>query len=87
MEHRTKEEIKPRFDKILPGISINDIRYKSFLLRDGYTAKSSTTNHVSGLTSILETNSCCSKQFTVAYNMLLSQTNIYKLGKMACCAG
>ena len=34
-KHMIKEKIKPRFDKILPRISINDIYYKSFLLRDG----------------------------------------------------
>ena len=78
MEHRIKEEMKPIFDKILLGNGINDIHYKSFLIRNGYIEKSSTADHIYGLTSMLEPSSC-SKQFMAAYNMLLSQTNIYKL--------
>ena len=49
IKHRIKEEMRPRFDEILPRIGINDIHYKSSLIRDDYTAKSSTTNHVYGL--------------------------------------
>ena len=71
--------MKPRFNQILPGIGINDIHYKSFLLKDSYTIKSSAANHIYGLTSMLEASSCCYKQFTMAYNMILSQTNIFKL--------
>ena len=79
MKHRIKEEMKPRFDEILPWIGMNDIHYKSSLLRDNYTTKSSTTNHIYSLTLMLEASLFCSKQFVVLRNMLLSQTNIYKL--------
>ena len=78
MKHRIKEEMKPRFDEILPRIGINDIYYKSSFFKDEYTTKS-TIDHVYHLTSMLEASSFCSNQFVVAYNMVLSQKNIYKL--------
>ena len=81
MKHRIKEEMKPRFDENLTSIGINDIHYKSSLIIDDYIAKSSTADHIYSLTSMLDASSFCSKQFVVACNMLLSQTNIYNYRK------